>query len=177
MGIRGFGGSSCWCFCRGRGVSKCNSSSLSGSFSRCVPASHARETETCEGKGARLTRIGFPKCAAATLACPMCGAASFSLILQPGGMQPFPDRRFTPRDAHPPAGHPEPSLPCRTLRVFVCARVCANACTAPGLPRARQASSYRQPRRGQSLGVSLGTNEAIREGRVTNRNCSAGAVK
>lgn len=76
-----------------------------------------------------------------------------------------------------PAGHPETLLPCRTLRDFVCARVCANACPAPALPRARQASSYRQAWRGQSLGVSLGTNEAIREGRVTNRNCSAGAVK
>ena len=105
-------------------------------------ASHARETETCEGKGARLTRIGFPKCAVATLACPMCGAASFYLILQPGRMQPFPDLSFTPRDAHPHTGHPEPSLPCRTLRVFVCAWVRANACLAPALPGARHTSSY-----------------------------------
>lgn len=142
MGNGGFRGSSCWCFCRGRGVSKRNSDSLSGSFSCRFLASHAREIETCEGKGARLTRIGSPKCAAATLACLMSGAASFSLILQPGGMQPFPDCSFTPRDAHPRSGHPEPFLPCRTLRVFVCARVCANACPAPALPRARHASSY-----------------------------------
>lgn len=140
-------------------------------------ASHAREIETCEGKGARLTPIGFPKCAAATLACPMCGAASFYLIRQPGKMKPFSDRSFTPRDAHPHTGHPEPLLPCRTLRVFVCARVCANACPALALPGGRQASSYREAQHGQSLRVSLGTNEAIREGRVTNRNCSAGAVK
>ena len=107
----------------------------------------------------------------------MCGAASFYLILQPGRMQPFPDLSFTPRDAHPHTGHPEPSLPCRTLRVFVCAWVRANACLAPALPGARHTSSYWEARRGQSLGVSLGTNEVIREGRVTNRNCSEGAVK
>lgn len=57
LGIGGFGGASCWCFCRGKGVSKHNSSSLSGSFSCRFLPSHAREIETCEGKGARLMRI------------------------------------------------------------------------------------------------------------------------
>lgn len=57
LGIGGFGGASCWCFCRGKGVSKHNPSSLSGSFSCRFLPSHAREIETCEGKGARLMRI------------------------------------------------------------------------------------------------------------------------
>lgn len=79
-------------------------------------------------------RTGFSKCAAATLACPMCGAASFSLILLPGRMQPYQDAVPT---AMPTSRDPEPLLPCRTLRVFACARVCANACPAPALPKAR----------------------------------------
>lgn len=173
----GLGGSSCWCFCRGKGISKRNSSSLSGSFSCGFLASHSREIETCEEKGARLTRIGFPKCAAAALACPMCGAASFSLTRQSARMQPFPDRNLTPRDAHPDSGHPKPLLPCRTLCVFLGARVCANACPAPALPRARQASSYQEAGQDQSLRVSLETNKAIREGRVTNHNGSVGSVR
>lgn len=110
---------------------------LSGSFSCRVPASHAGEIETCEGKGARLTRIGFPKCAAATLACPMCGAASFSLILQSGGIQPFPDCRFTPRDAHPrPRGAPRALAPLPYLARF---RVCAGV--RERVPCARAAQS------------------------------------
>lgn len=61
-------------------------------------------------------------------------------------------------------------------RFRVCAGVRERVPCARAAP-ARHASSYREARRGQSLGVSLKTNEAIREGRVTNLNCSAGAVK
>ena len=85
--------------------------------------------------------------------------------------------QLTPRYAHPHWGHPKPLLPCRTLCVFGCARVCANACPAPAPPGARHTSSYGEARHDQSLGVSLGTNEAIPEDRVTNRNCSASSVK
>lgn len=72
-------------------------------------------------------------------------------------------------------------LPCRTLRVFVYvrarARMSANVYPAPALPQAGYASSYREAGLRQRPGVSLGTREAIPEGRVTNRNCCAGAVK
>lgn len=150
-------------------------SSLSESFPCRFLASHARETETCEGKGERLTRIGFPKCAVATLACPMCGAASFYLILHPGRMQPFPDLSFT--SLCPPSRGAPRALALPYLERF---RVCVGESERVPCARAARSTTHIQlPRspRGQSPGVSLGTNEVIREGRVTNSSCTEGAVK
>nr|KAF6331858.1 hypothetical protein mPipKuh1_008166 [Pipistrellus kuhlii] len=93
-------------------------------------------------------------------------------------MQPFPDRNLTPRDAHPDSGHPKPLLPCPTWCVFPrSASVRKRVPCARAIPRAPQASSYPDSRQDQSLGVSLETNQAIPEGRMTNHNGSVGSVK
>lgn len=94
-------------------------------------------------------------------------------------MLPFEDHSFIPHDTHPPRGAPKPQSPARPYlaRVHVHARMCANAYPEPALPPAGCASSYQEAGLRQRPGVSLGTHEAIPEGRVTNRNCCAGAIK
>lgn len=88
----------------------------------------------------------------------MCGAASFSVILQPGRIQPFPDRRFTPRDAHPrPRGAPRALAPLPYLARF---RVCAGV--RERVPCARAAQS--------TTGIQLPTSLARAEPRGLTRD-------
>lgn len=131
------------------------------------------------GKGARLPRSGFPKSSAPTLTSGVGGSASsfsYSLTWQDAAIRI--SHLHSPRHP-PPRGAPKPQSPALPYlaRVHVRARMCANVYPAPALSPAGYASSYREAGLPQRPGVSLGTHEAIPEGRGTNRNCCAGSMK
>lgn len=131
------------------------------------------------GDGSAPAAQWVPKCSAPTLTSGVGGSASFfssSSTWQDAAIRI--SQLHSPRHP-PPRGAPKPQSPALPYlaRVHVRARMCANVYPAPALSPAGYASSYREARLRQRPGVSLGTHEAIPEGRVTNRNCCAGSIK